>query len=267
MERFVKPLFRWTFEREVSRVLSRVAFGLAVDAGGGRWSLGAVVGVAVVGDVPERSGSECRHDAVRESGSQFFHAQVVASESRASVTAFRRAVGDSAGEGRFCCGGAPARREGFGHSRADLAVTENEIIVQSLEVISAQAKPASSLAIAVATTDLTFLRAASTAKRLDNLVWAFQDRAMVAGVAPAWRWLRVGPDRGVVLVGPGRFAQLGSDVTVAGSGDGSSPLGQAGRVLRAGQAGKPMKVRGGREAPPVEDLGAQAQRAHVGDAP
>ena len=38
--------------------------------------------------------------------------------------AFRRAVGDSAGEGRFCCGGAPACREGFGHSRADLAVTE-----------------------------------------------------------------------------------------------------------------------------------------------
>ena len=35
-----------------------------------------------------------------------------------------RAVGDSAGEGRFCCGGAPARRDGFGHSRADLAVIE-----------------------------------------------------------------------------------------------------------------------------------------------
>ena len=34
------------------------------------------------------------------------------------------AVGDSAGEGRFCCGGAPARRDGFGHSRADLAVIE-----------------------------------------------------------------------------------------------------------------------------------------------
>jgi hypothetical protein len=38
-----------------------------------------VVG-AVVGDAPERSGSESRHDAVRESGSQFFHAQMVSSE-------------------------------------------------------------------------------------------------------------------------------------------------------------------------------------------
>src|SRR5262245_23508931 len=34
-------------------------------------------------------------------------------------------VGDSAGEGRVCCGGAPARRDGFGHSCADLfTVTE-----------------------------------------------------------------------------------------------------------------------------------------------
>jgi len=37
---------------------------------------------------------------------------------------FGRAVEDNAGEGRFCCGGAPARRDGFGHCRADLAVTE-----------------------------------------------------------------------------------------------------------------------------------------------
>ena len=39
------------------------------------------------------------------------------------------AVGYNAGEGRVCCGGAPARRGGFGHGRADLAVTEKEIMV------------------------------------------------------------------------------------------------------------------------------------------
>lgn len=39
-----------------------------------------VVDVDVVGDAPERGGSENRHDAVRVSRSQFFHAQVVASE-------------------------------------------------------------------------------------------------------------------------------------------------------------------------------------------
>jgi len=98
-----------------------------------------------------------------------------------------RAVGDSAGEDRFCCGGAPARRDGFGHRRADLAVTEIEVMVQSLAVISAHRNPASSRATAVATTDLTFLRAARAAKRLDRRCWAVQERAMVAGLAPSWR--------------------------------------------------------------------------------
>ena len=42
--------------------------------------MGWVVGGSVVGDAPERSGSENRHDAVRESVSQLFHAQMGASE-------------------------------------------------------------------------------------------------------------------------------------------------------------------------------------------
>ena len=53
------------------------AFWRLLLADVGEW---VVVG-GVVGDAPERDGSENRHDAVRESGSQFFHSQVVASES------------------------------------------------------------------------------------------------------------------------------------------------------------------------------------------
>ena len=157
----------------------------------------------------------------------------------ASVTARWRAVGDSAGEGRFCCGGAPARREWVrSQPRRSCCDRDQASWVQSLAVISAQQKPASSRATAVATTDLTFLRAARAAKRLERRFWAFQERAMVAGLAPSWRWRMVGPRPGVVLVGPGRFAQLAADVAVAGSGDRASPLGQAGGVLRAGQAGE-----------------------------
>ena len=60
-------------------------------------------------------------------------------------------------------------------------------MVQSSAVISAQRKPASSRAMAVATTDLTFLRAANVAKRLDSRFWAVQERARVAGAVPSWR--------------------------------------------------------------------------------
>ncbi len=42
------------------------------------------------------------------------------------------AVGENVPEGRFCCGGAPARRGGFGHGRADRAVTE--IMIHGLVV-------------------------------------------------------------------------------------------------------------------------------------
>jgi hypothetical protein len=84
VERLVNPQLRWTFEREASTVLSRVGWlGLAVDAfwrlllaDASEW----VADGSVDGDAPERSGSEFRHDAVRESVSQFFHAQMVASE-------------------------------------------------------------------------------------------------------------------------------------------------------------------------------------------
>jgi hypothetical protein len=57
-------------------------FVLAVDAleAATRLAPASEVGVAGVGDAPERGGSEFRHDAVRESVSQFFHAQMVSSE-------------------------------------------------------------------------------------------------------------------------------------------------------------------------------------------
>jgi hypothetical protein len=62
--RSIKPLIFWGFTRQrQDRTLD-----------------GPVVAGDVVGDAPERSGSEYRHDAVRGSGPQFFHAQVCASE-------------------------------------------------------------------------------------------------------------------------------------------------------------------------------------------
>lgn len=45
-----------------------------------RIAAGAVAVGCGVGDAPERGGSEDRHDAVRESGSQLIHAQMGASE-------------------------------------------------------------------------------------------------------------------------------------------------------------------------------------------
>lgn len=93
--------------------------------------------------------------------------------------------GDNDGEGRFCCGGAPARRVLVGHRRADLAVTESWFMVQSSAVISAHAKPASSRATAAATIDLTFLRAARVAKRFESRFWASHDLAIVAALTPS----------------------------------------------------------------------------------
>jgi hypothetical protein len=69
-------------------------------------------------------------------------------------------------------------------------------MVQSVAVISAQQKSASSRATAVATTDLTFFLAARAAKRLDRRFWAVHERAMVAGLAPSWRCRMVGPSPG-----------------------------------------------------------------------
>src|SRR5262249_29900475 len=78
-------------------------------------------------------------------------------------------VGDSAGEGRVCCGGAPGRRDGCGHSCAD-RFTVTEIFGHGL-VVSGHLGPqesAQSRATAVAATDLTFLRAARVAKRFES---------------------------------------------------------------------------------------------------
>jgi hypothetical protein len=59
-----------------------VGLGVAVDAleAATRSRLVWVADGSVECDAPERSGSENRHDAVRVSGSQLFHAQMVASE-------------------------------------------------------------------------------------------------------------------------------------------------------------------------------------------
>jgi hypothetical protein len=68
VERLVNPPFLWTFEREASTVLSgSLAWQSMRLEAAIRFALGAVAGVAVGGDAPERSGSENRHDAVRES--------------------------------------------------------------------------------------------------------------------------------------------------------------------------------------------------------
>src|SRR5437879_3422152 len=58
---------------------------------------------------------------------------------------------------------------------------------QVVAVISAQRNPASSRAIAVATTVLTFLRAARRRNRALSRCWAAQDRATVCGGTPCWR--------------------------------------------------------------------------------
>ena len=71
----------------------------------------------------------------------------------------------------------------------------------------------------------------------------------------------------VVLVGPGRFAELASDVGVASPGDRTPVLAQPGRVLRAGEPGERHEGTCPREAAPVEDLSPQAQTSHVRDAP
>ena len=70
MERFVNPQFCLTFDREAVDALEAAT----------RSALGQEAAAAVGGGAPERSGSENRHDAVRESGSQYVHAHMGASE-------------------------------------------------------------------------------------------------------------------------------------------------------------------------------------------
>ena len=67
---------------------------------------------------------------------------------------------------------------------------------QSSLIISAHTNPASSRAIAAATTDLLFLTAASRQKRPHSRVWAVHARATVSGGTPCWRWRRTAPTPG-----------------------------------------------------------------------
>jgi hypothetical protein len=59
-----------SFEREVSTFLLW-GFGLTVGFGGCCWLGGRVVGMSMVDDAPERSGSELRHDAVATSTARY----------------------------------------------------------------------------------------------------------------------------------------------------------------------------------------------------
>src|SRR4051795_7061543 len=85
-------------------------------------------------------------------------------------------------------GGTPIGRRGRG---------EHDVVVQAeaagVLVISAQRNPASSRAMAVTTTPLTFLRAARARKRRQRRSWAVQDRARVSAVRPDWRARRAVP--------------------------------------------------------------------------
>ena len=151
----------------------------------------------VGGDAPERSGSEDRHDAVRGSGPQYVHSQVVASKSAPSVTVpLRGPLGRTTA--RVGPAAAVLRRVGLASltAGADHPVSEEVSCGQSVAVISAQQNPASSRATAAATTDFTFLRAARACQRADSLTWAFQARATVAAPAPPWRALMVLPIAG-----------------------------------------------------------------------
>jgi hypothetical protein len=125
VERLVNPQSRWSFEREASTVLS----GLAWAWQSMRWRL--LLAHAWCG-WRTAALSATRRSAVDRRTATMLYA------CRDRSYSMRRwwpqnsgvhdghcwTVGDNAGEDRFCCGGAPARRGGFGHRRADLAVTE-----------------------------------------------------------------------------------------------------------------------------------------------
>ena len=125
VERLVNPQSRWSFEREASTVLSVLAWAWRSM----RWRL--LLAHAWCG-WRTAALSATRRSAVDRRTARMLYA------CRDSSYSMRRwwpqnsgvhdghcwTVGDNAGEDRFCCGGAPARRGGFGHRRADLAVTE-----------------------------------------------------------------------------------------------------------------------------------------------
>lgn len=72
-----------------------------------------------------------------------------------------RASGRNAGEDQICCGGAPAHRGGLGHERRRSRRDRRDDHAQASATISAHRNPASSRATAAATTERTFLCAAS----------------------------------------------------------------------------------------------------------
>src|SRR5713101_743439 len=168
-----------------------------------------------------------------------------------------RAVGDSAGEDRVCCGGAPARRQRFGHSRADRAVIERTIMGSSVRrhLSPQEAGELSGDGRGHDRLDVLSGRQGAEPARQANLGLPGPGRgcrrdSLLAGS-------KTGADMGLVLIRPGCFAQLSSDVAVAGPGDRAAVLRQASRVLRAGQPGEAHEGTGPCEAAPVEDLRRQ----------
>jgi len=87
--------------------------------------------------------------------------------------------GHDTGEDRICCGGAPARRGGLDQTRRRSRAGRREEHSQTSATISAQRNPASSRAMAAATTERTFLWAASCWNRLDSRTCAAHERATV----------------------------------------------------------------------------------------
>ena len=174
--------------------------------------------------------------------------------------------GRNAGEDRICCGGAPARRGGFAQTRRRSRAERGKITGQTSATISAQRKPASSRAMAAATTERTFLCAASWRNRRDKRTCAAHERATVSGDT-VLALSDADAHVGAVLVGPGRFTELASQVGIAGPGDRAPPLGQTRRVLPGHEAGEAHEESSLGEATPVEHLGSQTQRTDSGHAP
>ena len=97
----------------------------------------------------------------------------------------KKDAGRNAGEDRICCGGAPARRGGLDQTRRrSRAGREEDHGDQTCATISAHRNPASSRAMAAATTERTFLWAASWRNRRDRRTWAAHERATVSGATP-----------------------------------------------------------------------------------
>ena len=92
--------------------------------------------------------------------------------------------------------------------------------------------------MAAATTERTFLWAASWRNRRDRRTCAAHERATVSGGTPCLALSDADPDVGAVLVGPGRFTELAPQVGVAGPGDRAPPLGETRRVLPGHEAGE-----------------------------